>query len=229
MNDLAENQVPVSAAEFRAMKREMERDPAPLPVENGRPRVHRLVEDLPPVHLELEPPVRETWTLSIGGLAERPIELTLDELRELGVVPYQSDFHCVWGWSRPRVTWAGVPAGRVLDAVLPSPAATHVRFGATDSPYASCVPIEQARDGLFALELDGEPLSPISGGPLRWLQPHYLWGYKGVKWVGSVELTDRLNAGPWETKVGDVDGEVPQGIVDRFAELNELAKDEADR
>lgn len=203
------------------------REIAPLPVESGRPRVQRLVEELAPVHLELEPPKRSTWTLDIGGLVDFPIELSLSELRELGAVAHQSDFHCVWGWSRPRVNWMGVPAGRVLDAVRPRAEATHVRFSAADSPYASCVPIEHARDGLFAFELEGEPLPPMNGGPLRWVQPHYLWGYKGVKWVCGVELTDAMDPGPWETKVGDLRGEVPQGIVDRFAALDQVDEQEA--
>jgi DMSO/TMAO reductase YedYZ molybdopterin-dependent catalytic subunit len=107
----------------------------------------------------------------------------------------------------------------VLDAVGVSGAATHVRFAAADNHYASCVTIEQARDGFFALELEGQPLAAIHGGPVRWLQPNYLWGYKGVKWVASMTLTDHMDAGPWETKVGDVDGLVPEGILDRFDRL----------
>lgn len=196
-----------------------ERVMSPLPLENGKPRVQRLVDAIAPVHLELEPPVRATWTLEIDGLIAEPRALTLEDLRELGVEHSARDFHCVWGWSRPRVNWVGVPCGAVLDSVGMLDGVTHVRFAAADSPYASCVPIEQARDGLFALELEGEPLTAVHGGPLRWIQPPYLWAYKGVKWVASMTLSDRLDAGPWESKVGDVAGEVPQGIIDRFEAL----------
>ncbi|MFY9488468.1 MAG: molybdopterin-dependent oxidoreductase [Solirubrobacterales bacterium] len=199
---------------------------APLPVENNRARVQRLVDELAPVHLELEPPVREHWTVNVGGLVARPLELSLADLHELGAAAVVADFHCVWGWSRPRVNWTGVPTGVVLEAAGAQPDATHVKFFAADSPYASCVPIEQARDGMLATALEGETLPAIHGGPVRWLQPHYLWGYKGVKWLASIELTDQMDAGPWETKVGDIHGEVPPGIVDRFAELE--VTDEAD-
>jgi DMSO/TMAO reductase YedYZ molybdopterin-dependent catalytic subunit len=192
---------------------------SPLPLENGKPRVQRLVEQLAPVHLELEPPVRDPWTITVSGLVADEIELTLDGVKNLGDAAVARDFHCVWGWSRPHVNWAGVPAHLVLDAVGVSGAATHVRFAAADNHYASCVTIEQARDGLFALELEGQPLAAIHGGPVRWLQPNYLWGYKGVKWVASMTLTDHMDAGPWETKVGDVDGLVPEGILDRFDRL----------
>ena len=108
-----------------------------------------------------------------------------------------------------------------LTQLLGTVGATHVRFAAADSPYASCVPLHQARDGWFALELEGESLPAMHGGPVRWLQPAYLWGYKGVKWVCSMTVLDRLDAGPWETKVGDVAGSVPEGLLDRFEDLEE--------
>lgn len=196
-----------------------EKGQSPLTVENGKPRVQRLVDELAPVHLELEPPVRDPWTVAVDGLVAQPAELTIDALRELGTSAVTRDFHCVWGWSRPRAGWCGVPSSLVLDAAGIAEGATHVRFAAADSPYAACVTIEQARDGLFAFELDGGPLPPLNGGPLRWLQPEYLWGYKGVKWVASMTLIDHMDAGPWETKVGDVDGLVPDGLIDRFAAL----------
>src|SRR4029079_18018147 len=90
--------------------------PSPLPLENGKPRVQRLIDQLAPVRVEREPPRREEWTVAVEGLVEAPIEFTIDSLRELGTEPVSSDFHCVWGWSRPKVNWVGVPAGKVIDA-----------------------------------------------------------------------------------------------------------------
>lgn len=194
---------------------------APLPVENGRPRVQRIVDELPPLHIEVTPPRRSPWSLAIDGLVEWEIELTLDGLRSMGTIVRVEDFHCVWGWSRPGVRWTGVPTSKLLDAAEVDPRATHVRFEAHGSPYASCVPIEQARDGLLAIGLELKPLTAEHGGPLRWLQPDYLWGYKGVKWLGRIELIDSVKAGPWETAVGDIEGRVPDGLIDRFGGLRQ--------
>src|SRR5438552_990693 len=88
---------------------------AGLPLEAGKPRVQRLVADLRPVHLEAEIPMRERWTLSIEGLVERPAELDLAGLGELGTVERAIDFHCVWGWSRSGTRWGGVPVDAVLE------------------------------------------------------------------------------------------------------------------
>jgi DMSO/TMAO reductase YedYZ molybdopterin-dependent catalytic subunit len=196
-----------------------------LPLESGKPRVQRLVPELSPVHIELEPPPAEGWRLEITGLRGESTTLTLAELEELGLERRDEDFHCVWGWSKPRQRWAGVPAGRVFDATGLGPDVTHVLFKAFDSPYAACLPIDQARDGMFATVMGDRPLPPEHGGPLRWLQPYYLWGYKGVKWVCSAVALDHLEPGPWEQKVGDVAGNVPAGLIAMF---DDYAKEQAD-
>lgn len=193
-----------------------------LPLEAGRARVQRLVDELPALHIETAPPECERWTLTVDGLVEQPCELTLAQLQALETVNFVSDFHCVWGWSKPRINWTGTPTGALLDMAGAHQTATHVRFGALDSPYVACVPLAQARDGLLAFGLEGEGLDALHGGPLRWLQPHYLWGYKGVKWLSRITLLDHDDPGPWEEMVGDTEGIVPAGILDRFAKLETI-------
>jgi DMSO/TMAO reductase YedYZ molybdopterin-dependent catalytic subunit len=187
-----------------------------LPLEAGRPRVQRLVDELRPVHLEAEVPVRDAWTLSIDGLVDYVVELDLEGLRMLGLEERTVDFHCVWGWSRRGTRWRGVPLDAVLDLAAPRSDARYVTFAAHDSPYASCIPFEDARQGLLALEVAGEPLPPLHGGPLRYVPPAHLWGYKGVKWLGSIVLRRELVPGFWEEKVGDVEGRIPEAILELF-------------
>jgi DMSO/TMAO reductase YedYZ molybdopterin-dependent catalytic subunit len=190
-----------------------------LPLESGRPRGQRLVEELRPVHLEAEVPTREHWTLSVDGLVQRSVEIDLDGLRRVGAEERAIDFHCVWGWSRPGTRWRGVPVDAVLELAGPGPEARYVTFAAHDSPYASCIPLEDARQGLLAFELEGEALEPAHGGPLRYVPPAHLWGYKGVKWLGSMLLESELSPGFWEEKVGDVEGRVPPAVLELFDEL----------
>jgi DMSO/TMAO reductase YedYZ molybdopterin-dependent catalytic subunit len=180
--------------------------------------VQRLVEELRPVHLESSIPVREDWTISLDGLAERAAELGLEDLRALGMAERTLDFHCVWGWSRPDTRWSGVSLDALLEVVRPQAEARYATFQAHDSPYGSCLALEDARRGLVALELDGEPLAPAHGGPVRYVPPEDLWGYKGVKWLGSIRLGAELVPGFWEEKVGDVPGRVPDGILALFDE-----------
>src|ERR1051325_50019 len=60
-----------------------------------------------------------TWRLKIGGLVEKPLSLTYDELRALPHVQQVSTFHCVTGWTVENVHWGGVRLDDVLGPARP--------------------------------------------------------------------------------------------------------------
>lgn len=162
------------------------------------------------LHLEAAPPA---WSdLSVGGLVSSAGRFDLAGLRELGPVRLDVALHCVWGWSRPRATWEGIPLGRVLERVDVDPHATHVVIEAASDIYSSCLPTDDAARGVLAWARDGEVLSHEAGGPLRYVAPSTYWGYKGVKWASRVRLTDRFMPGFWESKVADPLGRIPKEI-----------------
>ena len=173
-------------------------------------RVQRVPEVWPVLHLEAALPV---WSnLTVGGLVRSSAELDLAAIRDLGPVQLQLAIHCVWGWSRPEVTWEGVPLGRLLETVDPDPSATHAVIESASGSYSSCLSLEDAASGVLAWARDGEALSPEAGGPLRYVGPSTYWGYKGVKWAARVRLTDRFEAGFWESKVEDPLGCIPEEV-----------------
>ena len=189
---------------------------AALPLEAGRPRVQRVIRALRPVHLESTIPARSAWTVTIDGLVANPLELSLPELAALPVSEREIDLHCVWGWTRPACRWEGVSGATLLERCRPLPRASCAVFAAADSPYASCVRLEDVADAMVAWKLDGGPVAPEHGGPLRFVPPARLWGYKGVKWLEKITLVDSFQPGFWEQKVGDVEGRVPDAILDLF-------------
>jgi len=189
---------------------------AALPREAGKPRVQRLVHDLRPVHLEAKVPQRAAWSLEVDGLVEQPLRLSPADIAALPRAEREIDLHCVWGWSRSGCRWEGVAGDVFLEHCRPRPEATCALFTAADSPYASCVRLPDAADGMLAWSLDGRELAPEHGGPLRFVGPARLWGYKGVKWVARVTFLERFEPGFWEAKVGDVEGRVPEAILDLF-------------
>jgi DMSO/TMAO reductase YedYZ molybdopterin-dependent catalytic subunit len=177
-------------------------------------RVQRLVDVLPPVHLEAAvPEAVPTWTLRVEGMVRRPLELGLDELRRLGAEEIVADHHCVWGWSRRACRWTGVRAGAVLDLAGPLPGATTVTVACRAAPYAACLELADAREGILAWGLDGRDLPPENGWPLRFQNPPWLWGYKGVKWAGALFVGDRFVPGFWEAKTADPRGRVPDEVL----------------
>jgi DMSO/TMAO reductase YedYZ molybdopterin-dependent catalytic subunit len=172
-------------------------------------RVQRVPEQWPVVHLEPEIPEWEHF--SLDGHVTHVRHFSMAELALLDVEERIIDFHCVWGWSRPRERWTGVGLGRVLDLV--GATGSYVTVHSASDQYSACLPIEDARRGFLAWARDGEPLRDVEGGPVRFVPPPELWGYKGVKWADRARVGDRFVAGFWESRIGDPVGRIPPEVV----------------
>jgi DMSO/TMAO reductase YedYZ molybdopterin-dependent catalytic subunit len=140
-----------------------------------------------------------TWRLEVGGLVERPLSLTYDELRALPRAEQVSTFHCVTGWTVHGVRWAGARLHDVLAPARPRPAAAALRFVSAERPYDDYLTGRQAAlpDVLLAYELDGKPLPREHGAPVRLVIPD-MYGYKNVKWLARIELVRAAGSGYWE-------------------------------
>ena len=82
------------------------------------------------------------------------------------------------------------PAGR---APACSPRARALTFVSAEEPYVDTLTLAQLRDApdaMLALEMDGRPLTREHGAPARVVMPQ-MYGYKGVKWVRRITVTDR--------------------------------------
>ncbi len=154
----------------------------------------RSVEDVPDV-----PP--EQWVVRVDGLVETPVTIDRATWASLPRMDETVDFLCVEGWGVDDVRWGGVAPSVVLDQVGVRPEARYAVFYASGGVYLSSVPLELVRDPqtVLADTIAGAPLPPKHGGPLRLVVPKQL-GYKSVKWVGRIELTDRIRTGYWESR-----------------------------
>jgi DMSO/TMAO reductase YedYZ molybdopterin-dependent catalytic subunit len=147
------------------------------------------------------------YHLSVRGLVERPRSFSFAELQALPQTRMTDTFHCVTGWSVPKVAWAGVALPDLLDAVGVRAGARGVKFTSFDGEYTESLTLEQARrrDVIVATSMLGGPVSHDHGGPVRmYVAPMY--GYKSTKWLGGIELVDKVRPGYWETRGYDVDG-----------------------
>jgi DMSO/TMAO reductase YedYZ molybdopterin-dependent catalytic subunit len=154
----------------------------------------------------------DNWKLNVGGLVERPMEFSLDELQALPARTQITRHDCVEGWSVIG-KWTGVPLHRVLALVGPLPAARYVVFHCADpmdgsdkdSTYYESIDFDDAYhpQTILAYELNGEPLPVENGAPLR-LRVERQLGYKHAKYLMSMELVSRLDniregkGGYWE-------------------------------
>jgi len=142
---------------------------------------------------------RESYRLEVGGLVRRPRSFSYSDLLALPRSHQVSTFHCVTGWTVHDVRWSGVRLSHLLELAEPLPGAHAVRFDSLEVPYNDSLTLEQARlhDVMLALELDGRPLSRPHGAPARIVIPE-MYGYKGVKWLGRMNLVAKQPTGYWE-------------------------------
>jgi DMSO/TMAO reductase YedYZ molybdopterin-dependent catalytic subunit len=149
------------------------------------------------------------YRLVIDGLVERPQRLSLAEMRAAGTRSQITRHDCVEGWSVIG-QWSGLPLATALALATPTPAARFCVFHCLDrdqsgQPYYESLNLHQAAhpQALLALELNGAPLDPDHGAPVRLRVPTQL-GYKSAKWVGRIELVASLaginggSGGYWE-------------------------------
>ncbi|MFZ3554357.1 sulfite oxidase-like oxidoreductase [Streptomyces sp. BH055] len=174
----------------------------------GRPRVHNpglppgqydAGDDWPVLSAEVTPQLdREDWTFTIDGLVAEDRTWTWDEAQALPPASYRGDIHCVTTWSKFGVRFGGVSLDTFLDAVRPSPTATHI-MAYSHTGYSANLPLADVTGGKawLAFTYEDEPLPTEHGGPARLLVPHlYFW--KSVKWVAGLRLLDHDEPGFWE-------------------------------
>jgi DMSO/TMAO reductase YedYZ molybdopterin-dependent catalytic subunit len=164
------------------------------------PKGQYVTPKMPVMNLSYAPKLSTAdWKLSVRGLVEREVELDWDAFLALPGMSEVVDFHCVTQWSRLNVAWEGVAASTVVDLASPKPEARYVMLRGADG-YTTNVDLEMFRepDVLFAHKMDGEPLEPNHGYPVRLVVPAR-YGWKSAKWVTGVELMAENRPGFWET------------------------------
>jgi DMSO/TMAO reductase YedYZ molybdopterin-dependent catalytic subunit len=155
--------------------------------------------DFPPYFISRDVPLAPPgWTLQIGGLVARPGRFTVDDLQRMTRTNVRVRHHCVEGWSAVAA-WNGVKMSDVAQAVGADPHARYVEFRSFDQDYYSCWDRESALhpQTLLAYGMNGQPLAPGHGAPLR-LYASVKLGYKMVKYLTTVVFQAHRTGGYWE-------------------------------
>ncbi len=164
-------------------------------------------------------PVDEsTWHLRVEGLVDKPGEFSLEEIRTWPNIKQVSRMACVEGWSS-KAEWLGFDYDTLAAVVRPTSEATWLHFICADD-YYEYLPISETAVPrvLFAYGMDGEPLQPLFGSPLRAIYPSK-YGYKGAKAIMVIRFEAQGGKGYWPT-VGpySTDGAIEPGY-DRPVDL----------
>lgn len=150
------------------------------------------------------------WSLTIDGAVARPRSLRWADYTALPHRDLQMDIHCVTRWSRRRAVFTGLPLAELLADAGVAPEATSVRFVAWSArDHDTSLPLDVAlSDTWLAHAVDGAPLTPAHGGPLRTVTTGRYF-YKSLKWLRRIELCTTHRLGYWERSDGYHDGADP--------------------
>ncbi len=149
-------------------------------------------------------PRPDVWTLTISGLVETELILTLDQLQQIPVTTLEVDIHCVTRWSKPGVRFTGILLCDILAKAGVMPNANFVSFGANSlQDHSSSLAMDDALQlqTLIAWDFDGKPLPDDHGGPLRSIVPDRYF-YKSVKWLNRIDVLEQDRLGFWESDAG---------------------------
>ncbi len=140
----------------------------------------------------------KNWRLQVEGLVERPLELSLDEIRSLPARTQITRHDCVEGWSY-IAKWTGVPLSTVLQRAGLKTEARYIVFHCVDSPdqlidapdeyrYYESIDLIDAfhAQTILAYDMNGAPLGIPYGAPLR-LRVERQLGYKMAKYIMRIE------------------------------------------
>lgn len=142
-----------------------------------------------------------TYRLSITGLVNKPLKYNYTEVVNGTFQKYEKvvTLHCVEGWSE-TFDFEGILVRDLLNASGIDNRTKVVIFYASDG-YSTSLPLQYFFDNdiMIAYKVNGVVLPPERGFPLR-LVAESKFGYKWIKWITSIELSDNKDfRGYWES------------------------------
>lgn len=137
----------------------------------------------------------EDWELRVHGLVEQEIRLTFQDLLDADLIESHVTLTCVsnpvGGNLAGNAKWLGVPLRDVLKMARPQPGADMVLSTSADG-FSASTPLEvlqDGRDAMLAIAMNGEPLPLEHGYPVRMVVPGLYGFVSATKWVMDLEVT----------------------------------------
>ena len=157
----------------------------------------------------------EDYQLEITGLVANPTSYSYDEVIN-GFDNYKKvvRLNCVEGWA-VNILWEGILVRDLIKDADPLAEVNTIIFHAYDG-YTTSFPIEYIMDNdiLMAYKMNEITLPPERGFPFQ-LVAESKWGYKWIKWITQIELSDDASyEGFWESRGYSNDGDLNNSFFD---------------
>jgi DMSO/TMAO reductase YedYZ molybdopterin-dependent catalytic subunit len=144
---------------------------------------------------------KENYSLKITGLVQPMLNLSYDTIiNNFNHYKKLVTLHCVEGWS-VKILWEGVLIKDLLELTNISPNASVIIFHAYDG-YTTSLPIDYIIENniIISFKMNNVTLPQERGFPFQ-LVAESKWGYKWIKWITEIELSDNeFYEGYWERR-----------------------------
>lgn len=143
---------------------------------------------------------KEKYQLEVDGLVEKPGSFTYDEVIDRQLYRKVATLECVEGWS-VDILWEGILLRDLLAQTVIKSEANTVILYAYDG-YSTSFPLSffYDRDIIMANRMNDVIIPPERGWPFM-LVAEDKWGYKWIKWITRIELSDNEDyRGYWESR-----------------------------
>jgi DMSO/TMAO reductase YedYZ molybdopterin-dependent catalytic subunit len=132
------------------------------------------------------------WRLTVDGMVEHPMTLSLADLKTLPVHSQITEIACEEGWSY-IAEWIGTPLSGVLNEAGLKPGVNYIVYSSIEPDTWESIDISEAMhpQTLLTMGMNDGDLPVGFGGPLRMRVPRQL-GYKNVKFITRITATDSM-------------------------------------
>jgi DMSO/TMAO reductase YedYZ molybdopterin-dependent catalytic subunit len=157
---------------------------------------------------------REKYRLQITGLVDSARTFTYDQVVSRPSIRKVVTLHCVEGWN-VTILWEGVLVRDLLSEAGVETTANTVIFYSPDG-YSTSLPLGYilGNDIIMAYKMNGLTMPPERGFPFE-LVAENKWGYKWIKWIDRIELSDNDKyRGFWESRGYSNDGDLDKDFFD---------------
>jgi len=140
------------------------------------------------------------YRLEVTGMVQNPRNYTYQDVIDHSNYEKVVELFCVDGWD-VTILWKGILVYDLITETQPLPGSDVVIFHAYDG-YSTSFPLEYLRDNhiLLANKMNNATLPPERGYPFQ-LVAESKWGYKWIKWVTEIEISNNTDyTGYWESK-----------------------------
>lgn len=153
------------------------------------------------------------YHLEVTGMVQNPRNYTYQEVIDHQNYEKVVKLECVEGWD-VNILWQGILVNDLIQEAKPLPGAKVIIFYAYDN-YSTSFPLDYIQNNqiIMAYKMNNVTIPPERGYPFQ-LVAESKWGYKWIKWITKIEVSNNTSyQGYWESRGYSDSGDLNQNYL----------------